>query len=128
MDMSPTGRIAATSAARDNRFIALLLETRWGVLPRLVRSTTLNQVLLDLDGRGADQDHEDRRKDEENQREDQLHGCLRRLLLGQLATPGSHRIGLNPKRLGDTRPETVGLDQNRGQAPHVVYSRPDAEI
>ena len=38
----------------------------------------------------------------------------------------SNRIG--PAAPGRYSTQPVGLDQNRGQAPHIIHPRPDAEV
>src|SRR6266511_4400775 len=73
------------------------------------------------DDAGADDHHEHRRQDAEDQREQQLHWDLHGLFLGQLAPLRAKLFRLPPEHLGDAHTEDVGLDHGQDESLQLVH-------
>src|SRR6187397_1796210 len=80
------------------------------------------------DRRGADKDHANAREDEEDEREDELHGRLCRFLFRDLPAAGPHGIALDAESLGDRGTELIGLDQDRRERLQIIDAATDAEL
>ena len=78
--------------------------------------------------RGSEDDDVERRKQEQHEREHELHTEFSRALLGILAALGSRRVGVRAQRLGQAGAELVGLDQQRDQRLHVVHFRSRGKV
>ncbi len=76
-----------------------------GVIRKALKSQTLSWILQhvfhQLDRCRSHQNHEDPGEDEQNEREDHLHGGLLSLLFRHLTSLYSHAVRLNSQRLGD---------------------------
>src|SRR5262245_53801759 len=80
----------------------------------------VRKELDELDDRRAYCDDEERWKETEHQRENQLHRELGRLLLGPLPALDTRLLGMCAQRLRDTRPESIRLNEHRHQRADVI--------
>ena len=55
-------------------------------------------------------------------------GSLRGQFLGLLIALGPHGIGVHPQGLGHAGAEAVRLDEQRGEAPHLLHVRAHAQV
>src|SRR5438093_8636059 len=92
------------------------------------RALFREELLVDLDGTGTENDHEQRRKHEEDHREQQLHRDPLRELLGALAALLAELLGLRPQHVRDAYAEQIGLDHRQREALELGNVRALAEV
>ena len=90
------------------------------VMRRLLLAQLQDELPIDLHHRGAEHDGEERGKETEDEREEQLHTELCGLLLGALPPFGTRRIGVGAQRHAEAGAESIGLHQHGHQGAHVV--------
>src|ERR1700722_745990 len=76
----------------------------------------VRERLRQTDGRGADQDYEDRWKDQEKRGEEDLDGGFLCQLFGPLFPVIPHHFRLGPKRFGQAGSKLAGLLQQAAEA------------
>src|SRR5262249_1630675 len=82
------------------------------------------QRIRDIDRAKAEDDHKERWKDTEDQRESDLHQYLLRLSLGPLTTTYPHLLRLLAQHPNNRNTEVARLDQDRDKDTRLGHRNP----